>query len=71
MLLNLIFLVNLCANCQTKNLKTKEIVKTEFGNILDSLKVKGSKSKVKLSFSFLFVFKLVFNDFVCAKHLVI
>lgn len=41
-LLNLIFLVNLNGNCQTENLKTKEIVKTEFGKILDSLKVKGA-----------------------------
>ena len=40
--LNLILLVNLNANCQTKKLKSKEIVKTEFGNILDSLKVKGA-----------------------------
>jgi beta-lactamase class D len=42
LLLNLILLINLCANCQTKNLKPKEIVKPEFGNILDSLKVKGA-----------------------------
>ena len=41
-LLNLILLVNLNANCQTKTVKTKEIVKSEFGNILDSLKVKGA-----------------------------
>ncbi len=41
-LLNLILLVNLNGNCQTKNLKPKEIVKTEFRNILDSLKVKGA-----------------------------
>ena len=41
-LLNLILLVNLSANCQTKELKPKEIVKIEFGNILDSLNVKGS-----------------------------
>ena len=40
MLLNVILLVNLSANCQTK--KPKKIVKTEFGNILDSLKVKGA-----------------------------
>ena len=39
-LLNLILLVNFSASCQTK--KPKEIVKTEFGNILDSLKVKGA-----------------------------
>lgn len=38
--LNLILLVNLSANCQTN--KSKKIVKTEFGSILDSLKVKGS-----------------------------
>ena len=41
-ILNLILLINICANCQTKNLKPKEIIKPEFGNILDSLKVKGS-----------------------------
>ena len=41
-LLNLILIVNLNANCQTKKLNSKEIIKTEFGNILDSLKVKGS-----------------------------
>ena len=41
-LLNLILLVNFNANCQTKKLKPKEIVKIEFGNILDSLKVKGA-----------------------------
>ena len=41
-LLNLVLLVNLSGNCQTKNLKPKEIVKTEFGKILDSLQVKGS-----------------------------
>ncbi len=41
-LLNLILLVNFSANCQTKKLKSKEIVKTEFRNVLDSLKVKGS-----------------------------
>ena len=41
-LLNLVLVVNLNGNCQTKNLKPKEIVKTEFGNILDSLKVKGA-----------------------------
>ena len=41
-ILNLILLANLCANCQTNNLKPKEIVKSEFGNILDSLKVKGA-----------------------------
>lgn len=41
-LLNLIFVLNLCANCQTKNQKSQEIVKTEFGTILDSLQVTGS-----------------------------
>jgi beta-lactamase class D len=41
-LFNLILFGNFIGNCQTKNLKPKEIVKSEFGNILDSLKVKGS-----------------------------
>jgi beta-lactamase class D len=41
-LLNLIILVNFNANCQTKKLKPKEIEKSEFVNILDSFKVKGS-----------------------------
>lgn len=41
-LLNIIILVNFTANCQTKKLNTKEVVKTEFGNILDSLEVNGS-----------------------------
>ena len=41
-LLNLILLVNLNGNCQTKIVIPKEIVKSEFGNILDSLKVNGS-----------------------------
>lgn len=41
-LLNLILLVNLNGNCQTKNLKPKEILKSEFGKILDSLNVKGA-----------------------------
>jgi beta-lactamase class D len=40
MLLNLILVVNLSANCQTKN--PKKMVKTEFGSILDSLKVTGA-----------------------------
>jgi len=39
-LLTLILLVNLNGNCQNK--KAKEIVKPEFGQILDSLKVKGA-----------------------------
>jgi beta-lactamase class D len=59
---NLILLVNLNANCQTKKLKPKEIVKTEFENILDSLKVKGAiliyDVKNKTYFS---------NDFIWAK----
>ena len=38
--LNLILFINLNANCQTK--KPKEIEKSEFGSILDSLKVKGA-----------------------------
>lgn len=41
-LLNIILLVNLSGNCQTKSLKPKEIVKPELGKILDSLKVKGA-----------------------------
>nr|WP_014053563.1 class D beta-lactamase OXA-209 [Riemerella anatipestifer]AEM66528.1 beta-lactamase OXA-209 [Riemerella anatipestifer] len=41
-LLNLILLVNLNGYCQTKSLKSNEIVKPEFRNILDSLKVKGA-----------------------------
>jgi beta-lactamase class D len=41
-LLNLILLVNLNANCQTKSKKRKEVVVTEFGKALDSLKVKGA-----------------------------
>ncbi|MFX1770049.1 class D beta-lactamase [Riemerella anatipestifer] len=41
-ILNIIILVNFTANCQTKKLNTKEVVKTEFGNILDSLEVNGS-----------------------------
>ncbi len=39
-ILTLILLVNLNVNCQNK--KTKEIVKPEFGQILDSLQVKGA-----------------------------
>lgn len=41
-LLNIILLVHLSGNCQTKSLKPIEIVKPEFGKILDSLKVKGA-----------------------------
>jgi beta-lactamase class D len=41
-LIILIFLVNFSGNCQPKNLKTREIIKSEFGTILDSLHVKGS-----------------------------
>jgi beta-lactamase class D len=41
-LLSLILLVNLSVQGQIKNKKTNEILKPEFGNILDSLKVKGA-----------------------------
>ncbi|MCG9792940.1 class D beta-lactamase [Flavobacterium algicola] len=42
LLLNLLLLVNFSANCQIKNLKPSEIKKSEFGNVLDSLKVTGA-----------------------------
>ncbi len=41
-LLHLVLLVQLKGNCQTKIEKPKKVVKAEFGNILDSLQVKGS-----------------------------
>ena len=42
LLLNLIIVGNFSGICQSQRLNPKEIVKSEFGNILDSLQVKGS-----------------------------